>query len=138
MTDVADLLRTALAAVGLFAGTNVDDLVVLTTLFLAARARGRPRVVQIWSGQALGIAAPVTVANGGDNVAVYVPAFRVLGIAGTAVTVVVFALGVVVWCLAASWLGSHRRVVGAVERWGHWLVPAVFVTIGVVVLAGAG
>jgi cadmium resistance protein CadD (predicted permease) len=33
---------------------------------------------------------------------------------------------------------SQRRVVGIVERFGHWLVPAVFITIGVIIVAESG
>jgi cadmium resistance protein CadD (predicted permease) len=47
-------MGTVGAAVVLFAGTNVDDLVVLTVLFLAGRATGRPRPWQIWAGQYAG------------------------------------------------------------------------------------
>jgi cadmium resistance protein CadD (predicted permease) len=191
---VGDLLGTAGAAAGIFAGTNVDDLLVLTVLFLSARATGRPRRWQIWAGQYAGIGAlvavsvvaalgltllpdrwvpllglvpialgirglvaavrrspgddtppvagnalavaGVTIANGADNIAVYTPAFRTIGVTGTAVTLAVFAVLVAVWCLASSWLGSHPRVVAVVERHGHWLVPLVFITIGAVILAG--
>ena len=189
-----DLLGRAGAAAGIFAGTNVDDLIVLTVLFLSARATGRPRRWQIWAGQyggigvlvavsvvaalgltlvpdrwvpllglvpiALGVrgligalrrtpgddappvaanalaVAGVTIANGADNIAVYTPTFRTIGTTGTAVTVVVFAVLVAVWCLVSSWLGSHRRVIAVIERHGHWLVPLVFITIGAVILAG--
>jgi cadmium resistance transport/sequestration family protein len=193
---VGDLLGTVVVGVGLFAGTNVDDLVVLTVLFLAAHADGRPRPWQIWAGQyagigllvlvsvlaALGLAivpdrwvgllglvpvalgvrglisairgrddgeppvvaggvvpvAGITIANGADNIAVYTPAFRTLGVTGTAVVVAVFAVLVAVWCAAAAWLGSHRRVIAVVERHGHWLVPLVFIAIGVVIIAESG
>ena len=184
------------AAAGVFAGTNVDDLVVLTVLFLSARASGRPRPWQIWAGQYAGIAvlvgvsavaalgltlvpdrwvgllglvpialgvrglvsglrdgddapealtaangfavAGVTVANGADNIAVYTPVFRSLGLAGSVVTCLVFAVLVAVWCGAAAWLGSHRRVVSLVRRYGHWLVPLVFIVIGVVIVVESG
>ncbi|MER6591168.1 hypothetical protein ABT214_04790 [Micromonospora purpureochromogenes] len=33
-----------------------------------------------------------------------------------------------------SWLGSHRKVVDVVERFGHWIVPAVFMVIGAVIV----
>ena len=194
---MGDLPGTVAAAAGVFAGTNVDDLLVLTVLFLSARASGRPRPWQIWAGQYAGIAvlvavsvlaalglalvpdrwvpllglvpvalgvrgligavrrspgdgeppavagnafavAGVTIANGADNIAVYTPVFRTIGPAGSVLTIAVFAVGVAVWCLAASWLGSHRRVIALVERYGHWLVPLVFITIGLVILAGAG
>ncbi|MEV4637287.1 cadmium resistance transporter [Actinoplanes sp. NPDC049548] len=185
-----------LAAAGIFAGTNVDDIIVLTVLFLAARATGRPRPWQIWAGQYAGIAvlvavsalaalgltivpdpwtgllglvpialgvrglvaagrsddgapetvaagnafavAGVTVANGADNIAVYTPVFRTLGIGGSVVTVVVFAALVAVWCAAAAWLGSHRQVIAVAERYGHWLVPLVFVAIGLVIVIESG
>ncbi|GAA4156815.1 cadmium resistance transporter [Actinomadura keratinilytica] len=183
-------------AAAVFAGTNVDDLLVLTVLFLSARAGGAPRPWQIWAGQYTGIGAlvavsvvaalgltvvpddrvgllglvplalgvrglvgairargegddppavatgllsvaGVTVANGADNISVYTPVFRTVGAGATAVSVAVFAAGVAVWCLAASWLGSHRRVTAVVERYGTWLVPGVFVVIGAVILAEA-
>ncbi|MFF5174777.1 cadmium resistance transporter [Micromonospora sp. NPDC000089] len=195
---MGDLGGTVATAVGLFAGTNVDDIIVLTVLFLSARAAGRPRPWQIWVGQYAGIAvlvavsvvaalgltvvpdrwvgllglvpfalgvrglvravrarhdaeppapavatgvlsvAGVTVANGADNLSVYSPVFRTIGPAGSLATIAVFAVGVAVWCLAGAWLGSHRRVIEVVERWGHWIVPVVFMTIGAVIVAGAG
>jgi cadmium resistance transport/sequestration family protein len=191
--------QTVLAAAGVFAGTNVDDIIVLTVLFLAARATGRPRPWQIWTGQYAGIGllvtvsvlaalgltlipdewvgllglvpialgvrglvaairagtdesadgspvvagnafavAGVTIANGADNIAVYTPMFRTLGAAAVVVVVLVFAVLTAVWCAAASWLGSHRRIIELVRRWGHWLVPLVFITIGLVILLESG
>jgi cadmium resistance protein CadD (predicted permease) len=56
---VPALLSRALTAVGVFAATNVDDLVVLTVLFLACRASGQPKAWQVWTGQYLGMAALV-------------------------------------------------------------------------------
>ncbi|HEX2312909.1 MAG TPA: cadmium resistance transporter [Thermomonospora sp.] len=182
-------IGTVGAAVGMFAGTNVDDLVILTVLFLASRTGGRPRNWQIWAGQyagttalvaasavgavgltvvpddwvgllglipfALGVrglvgalrgqgddddapnvaggvfsVAGITIANGADNVSVYTPVFRTIGPGAAGVTIVVFAVGVAVWCLTASWLGSHKGVIHVIERYGKWLVPVVFMAIG--------
>lgn len=85
----------------------------------------------------LGVAS-VTVANGADNVAVYVPVFRTLGAADTAVFVLVFVVLIAVWCAAGRWLGGHPRVTRLVERAGRWLVPTVFIAIGMVILATSG
>jgi cadmium resistance protein CadD (predicted permease) len=41
----------------LFAATNIDDTLVLTVLFVAARSTGRPHPPQIVAGQYLGIGA---------------------------------------------------------------------------------
>jgi len=88
-------------------------------------------------GSTLGVAG-VTIANGADNIAVYVPVFRALGPTDSAVYLLVFVVLVALWCAAGAWLGGHPRVVRAVGRAGHRLVPAVFVAIGVVILATSG
>src|SRR5262249_27500519 len=51
----------AAAAAALFAGTNVDDMVVLAVLSGSSRATGRPRRWEIWAGQYAGIAVLVAV-----------------------------------------------------------------------------
>jgi len=222
---VHDVLRTVLAAIGVFAATNVDDLVVITVLFLAARttatSTATPRATtntertaaapvatattapattarrlhrwHVWVGQYVGIGALVAIsvaaaaglrlvpdrwvgllgaipfglglvglvrawrdpdgdeppvmasglvsvtalaiANGGDNVAVYAPAFRAIGWSGTAISIVVFAVCLGAMCAAGDWLGASRPIVALVERWGRWLVPLVFMVIGVVIFA---
>jgi cadmium resistance protein CadD (predicted permease) len=53
---VSSLPAAAATAVALFAGTNVDDLVVLALLSAASRATGRPKRWEIWAGQYLGFA----------------------------------------------------------------------------------
>ncbi|MEU1841303.1 cadmium resistance transporter [Micromonospora chersina] len=188
-----DLLATAVAAAGVFAATNIDDIVVLTVFFVAARGTGRPRSWQIVAGQYAGIGAlvavavvvaagllvvpdpwtgllgllpvalgvrallarddddqppavvgtllgvaGVTVANGADNIAVYVPVFRSLDPAAGLVWLLVFAALVAVWCAVAAALGSHPRVVALVGRAGHWLVPTVFIALGLVILTTSG
>ncbi|MEU1362818.1 cadmium resistance transporter [Micromonospora zamorensis] len=187
-----DLLSTAAGAAVVFAATDIDDIVILTLFFVAARTTGRPRPWQIVAGQYLGIGAlalasavvaagllvvpdpwtgllgllpialgvralrasdddvtpavvtgtlgvaGVTIANGADNVAVYVPVFRALGAADSAVFLLVFVLLIALWCAAGAWLGGHPRVVRLVERAGHWLVPTIFIGIGVLILVSSG
>ena len=43
-----------IGAAALFAGTNVDDVVVLALLSASSRANGRPRRWEIWAGQYAG------------------------------------------------------------------------------------
>ncbi|GAB4104273.1 cadmium resistance transporter [Micromonospora taraxaci] len=187
-----DLFSTAAGAAVVFAATDIDDIVILTLFFVAARTTGRPRPWQIVAGQYVGIGAlalasavvaagllvvpdpwtgllgllpivlgvralrrsdeddtptvvtgtlgvaGVTIANGADNVAVYVPVFRALGVADSAVFLLVFALLIALWCAVGAWLGGHPRVVRLVERAGHWLVPTIFIGIGVVILVSSG
>jgi cadmium resistance protein CadD (predicted permease) len=195
---VSQPLAEVATAVALFAGTNVDDLVVLALLSSASRASGRPRRGQIWCGQyagftlltgvslaagrglalipgrwlwllaliplglglvnlagairatrrgerpappspggLLGVAA-LTVVNGADNLAAYTPFFATAGLSQAAVTLVVFAVGVAGWCLAGELLTRHARVTAAVTRYGHWILPAAFILIGLYTLGKAG
>lgn len=198
------LLAAVAVAVGAFVATNVDDLLVLTTLFAAAGERG-PRRRDVVVGQYLGIFAlcgvsalaalglfvvpqrwvglmglipvalgvrglvtahrqrrqvgdagahcpntaaglavhglpgvvAVTVANGADNISIYTPLFRQAGGGQVVVYALVFAMLVGVWC-AVAWLAASRTAVNAiVAHGGRWLVPTVFICVGVVILAGS-
>jgi cadmium resistance protein CadD (predicted permease) len=80
----------------------------------------------------------VTIANGADNISVYTPMFRTIGVADSLISVAVFAVLIAVWCLAGSWLGSHKKVIAVVERLGHWIVPGVFILIGAVIVLESG
>jgi cadmium resistance protein CadD (predicted permease) len=192
------LSATVLTAVGLFAGTNIDDMLMLAVLSASSRATRRPRRWEIWAGQYTGIAvlvavslaagrglalipagwlwllgllpiglgvfrlaaafrarhrgepppapapgglpgvAGLTIANGGDNLAAYTPFFATISIGAAAVTVVVFAAGVALWCLAGWWLVAHHRVSEVLQRRGHWIIPVIYILIGLYILQKEG
>ena len=191
---MASLPAEIVTAVALFAGTNVDDVVVLSLLSASSRASGKPRRWEIWAGQYAGFAvlaglslaagrglalvpehwlwllalipfavgivslaaairavrrgepprvpsagglpgvAALTIVNGADNLAAYTPFFAATGSAQVAVTLVVFAAGVAVWCVAGGLLTRHARVTATISRYGHWILPAAFILIGLYVL----
>ena len=78
----------------------------------------------------------VTVANGADNIGVYVPLFAVASLATIAVYGVVFAAMLALWCLGARWLVRHPAAGAPLRRWGPPLVPWVLVALGLWILAG--
>jgi cadmium resistance protein CadD (predicted permease) len=78
--------------------------------------------------------ATLTIVNGADNLAAYTPFFAAAGTAQTVVTLVVFAACVALWCLAGGLLVRHQRVTGVIARYGHWILPAAFILIGVYLL----
>ena len=80
----------------------------------------------------------LTVANGGDNIAAYTPVFRTLGAIETAITIGAFAVGVAIWCTLGAWLVSHRKITEIIQRWGHWIVPSVFILIGLYIFRKGG
>lgn len=94
---------------------------------------------------ALGVGGPtawavavVTFANGGDNLGVYVPVFAAVGAAGTIVHCVVFLVLVAVWCAAGRFLAGRPVVARTLARWGHVVLPAVLIGIGLVILVEGG
>jgi cadmium resistance protein CadD (predicted permease) len=56
---MSSLPAEIVTAVALFAGTNFDDVVVLSLLSASSRAGGRPRRWEIWAGQYAGFAVLV-------------------------------------------------------------------------------
>ncbi len=82
--------------------------------------------------------AAVTFANGADNIAVYTAAFRIMGPADTTVTVTVFAAGIAVWCVVTSLLVAHKRVVEVLQRYSRWIIPVVFIALGVYIIGRSG
>jgi cadmium resistance protein CadD (predicted permease) len=104
---------------------------------LLARRRGAAHPPAAAPGGLPGVVG-LTVANGGDNLAAYTPVFATITAGAVAVTIAVFAVGVAVWCLLGSWLVSHRRATGVLRRWGHWIIPVVYILIGLYILQKAG
>lgn len=85
--------------------------------------------------QALAVSA-VTLANGGDNLGVYIPLFASRP-AAIPVYAAVFAILTALWC-GLGWLLVNNRWLGApLRRYGHVLLPFVLVGLGVWILSGA-
>lgn len=195
MQSIAVVVGTAAA---LFAGTNLDDFVVLAVLNASSKTGGRPRRWQIWAGQYTGVTILVivsllaalgltvipvtwiwvlgllplslgvyrlavairahrtgraqravsagglwgvvglTLANGGDNLAAYPAVFRTLSDPALLVTLIVFAIGVAVWCALGALLVTHHRVTSVIQAWGHWIIPVVYILIGLYVMERGG
>ncbi len=90
-------------------------------------------------GRSLTAAALVTVGAGGDNLAAYIPLFRVGGGATRLATILaVFAVGEVVVTVLVLAGGRHPRARAVVGRLGAVAVPLLLCGIGVLVLATAG
>lgn len=192
------MIGTVFTAVGLFTATNIDDIVVLTVLFVAS-ARGALPGWKVVAGQyagfvtlvaisvvaaagltiipdkwvgflgliplAIGIfglvrtlrrqddddddddaisavgllgVAGITIANGADNISLYTPVFRTSSVQDSVVTIIVFLVLVAVWCLIARFIGTSKTVSELLERVEHWLVPAVFIGLGLYILIESG
>jgi cadmium resistance protein CadD (predicted permease) len=82
--------------------------------------------------------ATVTFANGGDNIGVYVPVFAVVGAGGMLAYIVIFLVGVAIWCAAGWYFASRPPVAKTLSRWGHIILPVVLIGIGLAILIEGG
>lgn len=82
--------------------------------------------------------AALTVANSGDNVAIYAPLFAVHRGVETIAFVAIFAVMTALWCALAHWLVHHPIIGVPIRRFGHRLLPIVLVGLGVSIMSSAG
>ena len=80
--------------------------------------------------------AAVTVANGGDNIGIYVPLFADSRFAELGVLLGVFFAMIGLWCGVAYWLARHPAIAPLVTRYGHKIVPFVLIGLGILILLG--
>jgi cadmium resistance transport/sequestration family protein len=85
------------------------------------------------SPQTYGVAA-LTVANGSDNVGIYVPLFANCTWTTLGLILTIFFTLVGVWCYAAYQLTRLPAVADALTRYGHQFVPYVLIGLGGMIL----
>ena len=85
-------------------------------------------------GRSLTSAALVTLAAGGDNLAVYIPLFRQGGASKLSAIALVFVAGEIVVTAAVLAAGRHPRARAVMARLGAVAVPLLLCAVGVLVL----
>ncbi|OAA73600.1 Cadmium resistance transporter [Cordyceps fumosorosea ARSEF 2679] len=76
----------------------------------------------------------ITLINGGDNIGTYIPLFSQTRGAEIAVYVVVFYIGVGVWCLAAWLIMKQRHVLMMAQKYAEKFIPFLYMGLGVFVI----
>jgi cadmium resistance protein CadD (predicted permease) len=82
--------------------------------------------------------AAVTIANGADNVAAYVPFFAVRRWREALLVLGVFAVMTTIWCGMAFWLVRQPMLGAPLRKWGPVVLPWILVALGVYILASPG
>lgn len=80
----------------------------------------------------------ITVASGGDNIAVYTPAFSVMTLSEKLLTGGAFALLIGLWVAGAYALTRHPWFGAPLRRYGRIALPFTFIGIGIWVFFEAG
>lgn len=82
--------------------------------------------------------AAVTIANGGDNIGIYLPLFASSDLRSLVVILVVFFLSIGVWCYVADRLTSQKAIANILTRYTQALVPFVLIGLGIFILIESG
>ena len=82
--------------------------------------------------------AAVTIANGGDNISIYIPLFAGHNLASLGVILIVFLVMVGVWCAIAYYLSLHPAIATVLSRYGHRIVPFVLIGLGLLIMYERG
>jgi cadmium resistance transport/sequestration family protein len=95
------------------------------------------KLANLFNPQTLNVAA-VTVANGGDNIGIYLPLFASSDLPSLVVILAVFSVMVGVWSYAAYWLTRHRAIAPILTRYTKAVVPFVLIGLGIFILIESG
>jgi cadmium resistance protein CadD (predicted permease) len=107
--------------------SNSDE----TERLRAAEARARRTTHSQWIAVAF-----VTMANGGDNLGVYIPLFS-RELSWVPLYAAVFAVMTAVWCAAGYWLVHHPFLGARIRQYGHVALPFVLIVLGIHILSDA-
>lgn len=78
--------------------------------------------------------AGVTIANGGDNIGIYVPLFVALAWSQKVTMIIIFFIMTGVWCILAKYFTKHPLVAKTIDRYGHIVTPFVLILLGIYIL----
>ncbi|MEH2010688.1 cadmium resistance transporter [Nostoc sp.] len=82
--------------------------------------------------------AAVTVANGGDNISIYIPLFAGNNLASLGVILSIFFIMVGVWCAIAYFLSRQPTIAYILSRYGKAVVPFVLIGLGLFIIYERG
>jgi cadmium resistance protein CadD (predicted permease) len=88
-------------------------------------------------GSIMGVAL-VTIANGGDNIGIYMPSFAVHSAGQIAVIAIIFVAMTALWCLLAHWMVSHPKLGAPLRRYAHIIAPLILIALGLSIIHNAG
>ena len=76
----------------------------------------------------------LTIASGGDNLSIYIPYFASLDWTQALVALLVFAIGVIIFCKLSQVLSSIPLISETIEKYTRIIVPLVFIPLGLYIM----
>ena len=85
----------------------------------------------------IGLVASLTIANGGDNIAIYTSLFSRLTPVTLALTLFIWSIQILLWCVMARYFARKSRVQKLVKKYGQVIVPIVLISLGFYIIMTA-
>lgn len=76
----------------------------------------------------------LTIASGGDNLGIYIPYFASLDWSRTLVALLVFVIGIIIFCEISRVLSSIPLIFETIEKYERIIVPLVFILLGLYIM----
>lgn len=76
----------------------------------------------------------ITIANGCDNIGVYVPIFATIHPNEASVIILIFMIMIGLWCLLSFKLVDNRILGDRIKKYGHIIFPFVLIFLGLSIL----
>ncbi len=95
------------------------------------------KLAHLLNPQVFNVAA-VTIANGGDNIGIYLPLFASSNLPSLAVILAVFYVSIAVWCYVAYRLTRLHAIANILTRYTQALVPFILIGLGLFILIESG
>ncbi|MBK1986296.1 cadmium resistance transporter [Sphaerospermopsis aphanizomenoides BCCUSP55] len=76
----------------------------------------------------------ITIANGSDNISIYITLFSSIRLDGFLVIITLFFILLAIWCYAAYKLTHQQKIAEVLTSYGNYLVPFVLMGLGAVIV----
>ncbi|MGH0594776.1 cadmium resistance transporter [Bacillus pretiosus] len=100
---------------------------------LLLRSYKRNEVIDNDSGSLFKVAS-ITLANGADNISIYIPMFASQNLNANIVTLVIFFCMIAIWCFISYTLLKAPILAKVLEKNCHIIVPIVLIGLGIFIL----
>ncbi len=92
------------------------------------------RLEQSRANQMFWTVALLTIASGGDNLGIYIPYFASLNWSQIIMALIVFAIGIIIFCELSRRLSSIPLISETIEKYERIIVPLVFIPLGLYIM----
>lgn len=78
--------------------------------------------------------AAITIANGSDNISVYIPLFASSDWVNFLTIIGIFLILIGIWCYLAYKFTYQTKIANLLNQYGNYILPFVLITLGIIII----